>query len=79
MKVFLRESLLAATATGLLALPAVLPACADYSNTVMTFNPGGYWRLNDATPIPKHWSTNSGTLGATAAGVHYGGSPPTRK
>lgn len=79
MKVILRESLLATMATGLLALAAVMPARAGHSNTVMTFDPGGYWRLNDTTPKTKDWATNSGTLDATAAGVHYGGAPTTRR
>jgi hypothetical protein len=38
---------LAASATGLLALASVLPAQADYSSTVLSYNPAAYWRLNE--------------------------------
>ncbi|MCX6923018.1 MAG: hypothetical protein NT154_07395, partial [Verrucomicrobia bacterium] len=58
----------AVLATGLLALVVVLPARADYSSTVMSFNPLGYWRLNDTTPVPLIMATNSGTLGVIGNG-----------
>jgi hypothetical protein len=65
--------LLAASATGLLALAAVLPARADYSNTVMSLNPLGYWRLNDQTPVPVDTATNLGTLGVVGNSFYGGG------
>src|SRR5512136_1728459 len=71
-KKMLPKSLLAVSATGLLALAAVLPARADYSNTVMSLGPVGYWRLNDATPVPLDTATNLGTLGASV-NCPYGG------
>ena len=75
MKTSLPKFLLAASATGLLALAAVLPAQADYSNTVMSLNPVAYWRLNEpVAPALNYGSgtaTNLGSLGAVANGVYY--------
>ena len=42
------QFLLQAAAAGMLALAAILPAQADYSTTVMSLNPVGYWRLNES-------------------------------
>ena len=61
--------LLQAAVAGMLALAATLPVQADYSNTVMSLSPIGYWRLNDAVAIPKDTATNSGTLLAAANGI----------
>jgi hypothetical protein len=55
----------------LLALAALLPAQADYSNTVMSLNPVAYWRLNEPSPLPTT-VTNYGSLGAVANGSYYG-------
>ncbi len=60
----------AAAALTMLAAPA---AFADYSNTVMSFNPAGYWRLNETTPVPApNWATNLGTAGISAYGSYQG-------
>jgi hypothetical protein len=76
MKVLLPNRLLAASATGLLALAAVLPARADYSNTVMSLHPLGYWQLNETTPVPTDAATNSGTLFSVANGLYAGVTHP---
>ena len=65
------HSLLVASATALLALAAVLPVQADYSNTVMSLNPVAYWQLNEQSPLPAT-VTNYGSLGAVANGSDYG-------
>ncbi|HNQ90260.1 MAG TPA: hypothetical protein PKM73_16710 [Verrucomicrobiota bacterium] len=68
---FLRQ----AAAAGLLAVAAMLPAQADYSNTVASLNPVGYWRLNEpVSPTPNYalgTAINYGTLGASANGTYY--------
>ena len=46
MKLPYTKSLLVSFGTMLLALTALLPARADYSNTVMSLHPVAYWRLN---------------------------------
>jgi hypothetical protein len=71
MKIILPKSMLAALATGLLALAAVLPARADYSNTITSLGALGYWPLNDK--ITDTTATNSGTLGPVANGVYQNG------
>src|SRR5882724_4702886 len=53
------------------------PWCrADYSSTVMSFNPVAYWPLNETNQPPPAptTATNVGTLGATGNGA-YGGVP----
>ena len=62
----------AVLATGVLALVIVLPARADYSNTVMNLNPIAYYRLNETTPVPANTATNRGTLGAPGLGNYSG-------
>ena len=75
IKVQVHRSLLAASATALLALAAVLPAQADYSNTVASLNPVAYWRLNEpASPTLNYalgTATNVGSLGTVANGTYY--------
>jgi hypothetical protein len=70
-----RQFLLHGAAVGLLALAAVLPARADYSGTLMSLNPVGYWRLNEpVVPAPNYalgTATNYGSLGAVANGTYY--------
>jgi hypothetical protein len=69
------RSLLVASATGLLALAAILPAQADYSSTVASLNPVGYWRLNEPVSPTLNYAlgtaTNYGSLGAAANGTYY--------
>lgn len=59
----------------LLTLTAGLPARADYSNTVMSLNPVGYWRLNEPVSPTLDYAlgtaTNYGSLGTTANGTYY--------
>src|ERR1051326_9268669 len=56
-------------ATALLALCAGWPARADYSNTVMSFNPVAYWRLSETAPVPgANSAKNFGSLGDVANG-----------
>ena len=54
----------------LFAAVAVLTARAtDYPTTLLSHNPVGYWRLNDATTSPPlNVITNAGTLGSAATG-----------
>ena len=70
------QFLLQAAAAGLLALAAILPARADYSNTVMSLHPLGYWQLNETTPVPTDAATNSGTLLSAANGLYAGVTHP---
>jgi len=62
-----------AAAAGLLALAAVLPAQADYSNTVASLNPVGYWRLNEPVSPTLNYAlgtaTNYGSIGAVVNGT----------
>ena len=63
----------AVSATGLLALVIVLPARADYSSTVLSYNPAAYWRLNETTPVPiADQAANSGSVGAVANAFYRG-------
>lgn len=75
MKLNPSHFLLAIAATALLALTAVLPARADYSNTVMSLKPVAYWRLNEsAVPAVNYGvgtATNRGALGPAANGTYY--------
>src|SRR5689334_18226935 len=58
----------------LLSAPALLLACtsvlgSDYPTTVSSFNPLGYWRLNETGPSPAlHSVANSGSLGTAGNG-----------
>jgi hypothetical protein len=62
------------TFAALLLLAVVLPAQADYSSTVLSFNPVAYYRLNETAPVPLgDVATNSGTLGAVAQGLYLDG------
>src|SRR5258707_4924277 len=56
-------------AATVLALSAAATAWADYSNTVMSFNPVAYYRLSETAAVPAaSIYANSGTLGAAANG-----------
>ena len=74
----------------LLALSALSAAAADYSSTILSQAPVGYWRLNETVqPQPVFdVATNLGTLGAAENGQYFedairgepgafGGSPST--
>ncbi len=66
MKTHVRSCLAAA---GLALLCGVSPLRADYSSTVTSFSPLGYWRFDEATTSPPLNSVaNSGTLGSAADG-----------
>lgn len=53
----------------LLTCLAVATAWADYSNTVASYHPVGYWRFNETAAAPDlNQVTNYGTLGSTAYG-----------
>jgi len=74
MKTSLLKSLFKASVGGLGAAATMLPAqAADYPTTVQSFNPVGYWRLNETTPVPPNTATNSGTLKAAANGDYQAG------
>ena len=61
------------TSTALFSLAIALNA-ADYSSTVLSHNPAGYWRLNETVPAPPgDVATNRGTLGAAAQGYYLAG------
>src|SRR5437870_6549816 len=67
MKTPLRHLMLPLAA--LVVLSTARSAWADYSSTVLSFNPVGYWRLSETvSPPPPNIVANSGSLGATADG-----------
>jgi hypothetical protein len=50
-------------------------AHADYSNTVMSFSPAGYWPLNETSSTPQaEVATNLGSLGALGNAYYLGSS-----
>ncbi len=58
----------------LLAVTTTWQARADYSSTVLSFNPVAYWQLNETNfPPAGAVATNSGTLGASANGTYQPG------
>src|SRR5262249_54496046 len=61
-----------AGATFLLLIAAASPARADYSSTVVSQGPQGYWRLNETTqpPVLPILATNAGNLGAAGNGTY---------
>ena len=63
------KSLLLAAAV----VSATVGAYADYSNTVMSLSPLGYWRLNETIAAPADTATNSGSLGLGANGYYVSG------
>ena len=69
------NSLRVSMGTILIALAAMLPARADYSNTVASLNPVGYWRLNEPVSPTLDYAlgtaVNHGSLGASANGTYY--------
>lgn len=70
----MRERVL--TTSAVLSLLAIgLPAqAADYSSTVLSFNPLAYYRLNETTAPPAgDLAANSGSLGAVANGLYLEG------
>lgn len=48
-------------------------ALADYSNTVMSLSPLGYWQLNETVAAPADIATNSGSMSAVAKGYYVSG------
>jgi len=76
MKLDLLKSSMKGSAILVLTLTVGLPARADYSNTVMSLQPVGYWRLNETTPVPTDTATNSGTLLSAANGLYAGVTHP---
>lgn len=53
------------------ALSTTRPARADYSSTVMGFNPVAYYRLNETASVPAmDRATNRGTTGAAGTGYY---------
>src|SRR5205823_14137442 len=72
-KLMRKQSLFRLTAGALLLL--VMPAArADYSNTVASFHPIGYWPLNEtvAPGAAITTATNLGTLGSALNGTFQG-------
>jgi hypothetical protein len=55
-------------AVALFLAAAVSPALADYSSTVLSQGPVGYWRMSEtAQPVPNPLTTtNHGSLALTA-------------
>src|SRR5579883_1857627 len=68
---FLKNIPIPATAV-ILAITGALTARADYSSTVLSQQPVGYWRLNETTPppVPPVLATNIGSVGAGGNGVY---------
>ena len=61
----------------ILAVSAAATARADYSSTVLSQNPAGYYQLNETVvPAAAPVATNYGTLGSAATGT-YTASPQT--
>src|SRR5262249_43584229 len=48
------------------------PARADYSSTVLSQQPVGYWRLNETAspPVTPILATNTGSVGAAGNGTY---------
>ena len=69
----LKMKSLMGAASVILALSAGPTARADYSSTVNSFGPVGYWPLNETNAPPSNVATNLGTLGATGNGAYGGG------
>src|SRR5207248_190871 len=58
-------------AAALLALCSALPTRADYSSTVLSQGPVGYWRLNETIqPFLIGGATNQGSLGSAIIGTY---------
>jgi Concanavalin A-like lectin/glucanases superfamily/Immunoglobulin domain/Immunoglobulin I-set domain len=71
----MRKALLIGLTSTILGTMAVSNARADYSNTVASFNPLGYWRLSEnIQPPAADVATTSGSLGTGALGYYVGGS-----
>src|SRR6266446_26542 len=69
----IRSPVFSVNIAALLALCAFLPPRADYSSTVLSQCPVGYWRLNETTPPPlPSIATNLGTLQSGADGDYSG-------
>lgn len=62
-------------ATALFVFSTGFLAAADYSSTVLSQQPVGYWRLNETTPppVPQSVANNIGSLGAAANGTYTNG------
>lgn len=48
-------------------------AMADYSSTVLSYSPLGYWKLNETNLPTADVATNTGTLGAAGNGFYASG------
>ena len=57
-----------------LALGGFAASAADYSTTLSSLNPIGYWRLNEPTQpvVPTYPMTNISTAGSALNGKYYG-------
>ncbi len=60
-------------AAGLLVWSAGVSAFADYSSTVLSKNPIGYWRFSQTAQPIVQTATNYGSAGATGDGIFLGG------
>lgn len=58
---------------GCLAL-SLMSAAADYSSTMTSLSPVGYWRLNEPTQpvVPTYPLTNTSSAGSALNGLYYG-------
>src|SRR5437667_1436481 len=64
MKPNLVKNYVSSLAATILAFPAGQTVGADYSSTVLSFNPVAYWRLSETTPVPAaNIAKNVGSLG----------------
>ena len=67
------ESAMKPIQSGLLLTAAILSTTlvrADYSNTVMSLGPVGYYRLSETTPNPSNIALNSGSAGVAGNGFY---------
>jgi len=73
MKNFFPKTLRTAACAAALAL-SVASAVADYSSTLTSLSPVGYWRLNEPTQpvVPTYPLTNNSSAGSALNGLYYG-------
>jgi hypothetical protein len=71
------QQVLRGAVAGLLAWSTCLSALADYSSTVLSKSPKGYWQFNETNQVPTMTiATNYGSEGAVANGIYYNGATP---
>src|SRR5689334_17895819 len=73
-KIHCFQNRVAVSVATLLTLTTVSSFGSDYPTTVSSFNPVGYWRLNETTPVPVgDVATNLGSVGWIGHGEYVEG------